>query len=289
MFVRLAIALVLMLAAPARALTIVGYDPAVNDRFASGYSGTPVENTSPTFLGAGFDLSGVGWNTANSMQSFAMISDEYFVYSNHYAPGSTLSFFSPTLGTVVEYAVGSTYQFTYNGETSDFAIGRLSTPLDSAHGITSYAILDLAQASDYIGLTALVYGHGGSTTSSPRLASSTVDFALTYDLSGPEADDSIGIAYEYNSGQPGDFMFEAGDSSSPSFTVWGGQLVLIGTHSAISTEGTPYSIDNLIAAYTDQMSAQGIAFGTVPEPSRSVLLLLGACALLLRRHRAPQA
>jgi hypothetical protein len=35
------------------------------------------------------------------------------------------------------------------------------------------------------------------------------------------------------------------------------------------------------------METVGIDFSVVPEPSRFLLLLLGACALLRRRHRAP--
>jgi hypothetical protein len=67
------------------------------------------------------------------------------------------------------------------------------------------------------------------------------------------------------------------------------QLALVGTHSVTGTiSSTDYSVDNLIAAYTDQMTTQGIDFTSVPEPSRLMLLLIGACALLRRRQRAPQ-
>ena len=84
-------------------------------------------------------------------------------------------------------------------------------------------------------------------------------------------------------------MFEGGDSSSPTFIPWHGSLALVGTHSVTGTiSGTPYSIDNFIPIYLDQMDTFGIEFSVVPEPSRFLLLLLGACALLRRRHRAPR-
>lgn len=67
---------------------------------------------------------------------------------------------------------------------------------------------------------------------------------------------------------------------------WNGQLALVGVHSALGNIGpTTYSIDNLIAAYTEQMTTQGIAFTAVPEPARGLLMLLGTCACTLRRRR----
>lgn len=278
----------LLAASTARALTIVGYDSATNDRFSSGYASSPVVNTSPSFLGAGYDLSGVGWNPGNTSQSFAMISDQFFVYANHYAPGSTMSFFSQALGSVVNYGVSATtHHFIFNGQTSDFAIGSLSTALNPAHGLASYPVLDLPFTSDYLGLPTLIYGHGSN---GPRLGANTVDVVLPYNFpNGGSSSDSYGIGYAYNSGLTGDSKFESGDSSSPTFVPWHGSLALLGTHSVVGTiSSVEYSVDNLIAVYLDQMTAQGIDFTAVPEPSRALLLLLGACALLRRRHRAPR-
>lgn len=278
---------VILLSAPAvSALTIVGYDPATNDRFASGYPSSPVENTSASFLGDGYDLSGVGWSSTDSTRSFAMISDEYFVYANHHGPGAALNFYSPTLGTVVSYGVAAAYNFTFNGQTSDFAVGRLSSALDPAQGIASYPILDLPFTADYLGLSALLYGNGPG---GPRLGVNTADIVLPYNFPEGSGNDSYGIGYSYNSSLSGDSKFESGDSSSPTFTVWNGSLALLGTHSVVGTIGlTEYSVDNLIAVYLDQMTTQGIDFSVVPEPSRVLFLFAGACALLWRRHRAPR-
>jgi hypothetical protein len=270
----------------ARALTIVGYDAATNDRFASGYPLSPVENVSASFLGSGYDLSGVGWNPANTSQSFAMISDEFFVYSTHYSPGSQISFYSAAQGSVVTYGVdATTYHFTYNGEISDFAIGRLSSALNPADGIAAYEILDLSTIESYLGLPVLLYGHGAN---GPRLGANVIDAYADYNFpNGGTTSDSYGIGYSYVSGQNGESKFESGDSGSPTFVPWNGRLALLGTHSVIGTLGdVEYSIDNFIPIYLDQMTTQGIEFAVVPEPSRFVLLLTGACALLRRRHRA---
>jgi hypothetical protein len=279
---------VLLTATAARALTIVGYDSATNDRFSSGYPLSPVVNTSVSFLGNGYNLSGVGWNSGNATQSFAMISNQYFVYANHYAPGPTMSFHSPTLGSVVSYTVSATrYNFTFNNQTSDFAIGKLSTEINPEHGITSYPILELPTLSSYLNLPVLTYGHGPN---GPRLGANTVDLLLPYNFpNGGTVNDSYGIGYAYNSGQSGDSKFEGGDSSSPTFIPWYGTLALVGTHSVVGTiEPTEYSVDNFIPVYLSQMGAQDIDFSVVPEPSRTMLLLLGACAVLRRRHRAPR-
>ena len=49
--------------APAVAITINDSTAARNDRFASGYPNGPlVPNTDPSFIGLGYDWSGVGWN-----------------------------------------------------------------------------------------------------------------------------------------------------------------------------------------------------------------------------------
>ncbi len=276
----------------ANGLTIVGFDAATNDRFASGYPSSPVANTSASFLGNGYDLSGVGWNPDLATQSFAMISDRYFVYSTHYGPGSTIDFLSPKLGRVVSYGVSAiNYAFTFNGQTSDFHVGMISDQdgLNPAHGIASYPILDLPTIESYLGLPVLIYGHGGGVNSSTRLGANVVDAYGAYDLNNDSTDDNYGIGYSYQPTQNGDFLFQSGDSTSPTFVPWNGSLALLGTHSAVGTiDGTYYSIDNLIAVYLDQMATQGIDFSVVPEPSRALLLLLGACALLRRRHRAPR-
>lgn len=285
-FIRLIYALILLLAATtASALTIVGYDSATNDRFSSGYASSPVENTSLSFLGNGYDLSGVGWSSTDSTRSFAMISDQYFVFANHHAPGAAMNFYSPTLDTVVSYGVSNTYNFTYNGQTSDFAVGRLVSALNPAHGITSYPILYAPTLESYLGLPVLMYGNG---VGGPRLGANVVDLYGSYSLNGGTLN-NIGIGYSYNSSLSGDSVLQSGDSSSPTFVPWNGALTLVGTHSGVAQDSS-YSVDNFIPYYLLQMINQGIPFSyvVVPEPSRAMLLLLGACTLLRRRHRAPR-
>lgn len=267
----------------ARAVTINGYTSAQHDRFASGWSSAPVPNPSPTFVGSGYNWSGVGWDAGTLNRNIAMISPDYFVFAHHYQPGTTINFFSPTLSAVVSYSwtpvIGTTrFRFDHptTGQAGDFAIGKLSTPLDPGHGIAYYPILDLPTLSSYVGLPLFSYGFGGSGGSSgPRIGVNTIDGFADLDLYNPPSTspstgdgtaDTVTV-YHIDKGNPGNSRYQSGDSSGPLFVPWGGSLAIIGTHSAIGTDssGNFYNFDNFIPAYLDQMTARGISFTTVPE------------------------
>lgn len=281
-------------------VTIIGHNSAQFDRFSSGYSSAPVPNASPLFIGASYDLSGVGWSDANPMQSITMINDQYFMGAAHFmpSPGSTIKFYSPALAAVVSYTVDN-FLFqagpipTLTFAQGDLAIRRLTTVINPAHGIASYPILDLASTNDYLGLPLLVYGHGGAVTNSPRLGTNTLNGFYTIDLNNNTIDDSFDFSYDYNTvtGPVGETYLQGGDSGSPTFASWNGQLALVGTHSAIGkiNDDDPYfsSFDNFAAIYLDQIAAANISFTSVPEPSRTLLLLIALCSLVFIRRRCP--
>lgn len=275
----------------ARAVSIVNYNAAVNDRFASGYPTTPTANGSVNFVGAGLDWSGVGWDSALPSRSVAMISDQYFVFANHYQPGSTIQFLSPILGTVVSYSVQSATRLNspVNGQPSDFSIGKLTTPLNPAHGIAVYPVLDLPTLNDYLGVQVMIYGHGGiAGTNSPRIGLNEIDDFFHFDLNGHLLDNSFFAVYDFDTGSTGQAQFEGGDSGSPTFAYLYGQLALVGTHSGTAVDGgTSYSLDNFIPVYLSQLNTLGVNFTVtnVPEPARAVLMLAGAAALAMRRRR----
>ncbi|MFN7563913.1 MAG: PEP-CTERM sorting domain-containing protein [Prosthecobacter sp.] len=292
-----AASLALMLTcASTQALTIVGYDANTNNRFASGYPTAPVPNSSLSFIGAGMDWSGVGWDAGLSTRSVAMISDQYFVFASHYTPGSTIQFLSPTLlaanpgnpaAAVVSYTVQSTTRLVspISGMPGDFSIGRLTTPLNAGHGIAAYPVLALGSLTNYIGLQVLMYGHNDTTTNSTIIGTNTISAFYHYDLYGGDGiNDTFAAGYTFEPASPGDSQFESGDSGSPTFAFYQGRLALVGTHSAIATiSGTQWSFDNFIPVYLDQLQALNVAFTTVPEPSRMLLMIAGLFALLRRR------
>jgi V8-like Glu-specific endopeptidase len=288
----------MLICASAQALTVVGYDANTNNRFASGYPTAPVPNGSTSFIGAGMDWSGVGWDAGLSTRSVTMISDQYFVFAAHYAPGTTIQFLSPTLlaanpgnpaAALVSYTVQSTTQLVspISGMPGDFSIGKLTTPLNVGHGIATYPVLAFDSITDYVGLQVLMYGHNDATTNSTIIGTNTISAFYHYDLhSGDSIDDTFAAGYTFEPASNGDSQFEGGDSGSPTFAFYQGRLALVGTHSAIATiSGTQWSFDNFIPVYLDQLQALNVAFTTVPEPSRMLLMLIAAAAGMRRRRR----
>jgi hypothetical protein len=287
----------------AQAVTIIGYNATTHDRFSSGYATAPVPNASGSFIGAGLDFSGVGWNPALTTQSFTMISDEYFVFSSHYAPGSSISFFSPTLyaanpgnpaSAIVTYSVSGVrhrLNSPITGRPSDFSVGKLSTAISAAHGIGAYPILQYPSTADYLGLPLVVYGHGGlSTSNSPRIGTNTLDGFIHYDLNNDTIDETFAFGFSASASPTGEARLQGGDSGSPSFTVFNGSLALLGTHSAIGTiSGVDYSFDNFVPIYLSQMAPLGIEFSVVPEPSRALLLMFGLLVVLTGRQTSARS
>lgn len=300
----------LALAKGAHALVIASFNPGVNDRFGSGFPSAPAPNTSPSFLGAGHDLSGIGWNPGYPQQNIAMISDRYFVQANHASAGATLSFFSPVLhaanpgnpaAAIVTYAVDTAYSFRPLSEAlglqGDLSIGRLSsTALNlvtgtAAMGITHYPVLDLTTHAAYLNLPLLVYGHGGSPAVSPRLGTNDLDSFFPLDLYGDDGiDESFTFGYSDSGAPATEAALASADSGGPTFTAWNGRLAILGIHSATGTVGSVfYSADSFIPDYLDSMGSNGVPFDAVPEPSRWVACALGLALMLLRRSRHPAA
>lgn len=276
----------LCLTASAHAITIVGYNPDLHDRFDSGFPSAPVINSSAGSVAASYDLSGVGWDTALPTRAITMISDQYFVYSAHYGIGSEVSFVTAD-GTVLTYTVDTSYTFEPTAEIADalgdLRIGRLTTTVSSS--IASYAILDLGDTSEYQGLSLLVYGHGDGTEQttapwySPRIGTNTSEGLVDVNLGGGVI--KKGLVYDQDS-SIGEALLQAGDSGSPTFTVVDGQLVLVGIHYGV---GGTTSVDDLIALYLDSMASSGIEFSTVPEPRIVVLVFFAFVAIATQRRR----
>lgn len=270
----------LLLTTAAHAVTIVGYDAALHDRFASGYPTTPVVNSSAGYVGAGYDFSGIGWSTTETQKSITMINDQYFVYSGHYPIGSTVSFLGSD-SQVYTYTVDTSYSFAPTGELSDalgdLRIGRLTTSVSPT--IASYAIFDSSDYDDFSGLPLLVYGHGSG--GSPRIGTN-----ISEGLVDVEVETGVfkkGLVWDQDPAL-GEALLESGDSGSPTFAIYNGQLVLLGTHYGV---GGTTSVDDLLALYLDSLAAAGIPFSTVPEPGKVAFLLLALGSIGMRRKRHP--
>ena len=238
---------------PATALDVTGYSPTVNDRFTGGFPTNPVPNTDPSFVGAGYDWSGVGWSTtiyaASSYKGLGLLSPLHFLTAQHYENGGLL-----TQGVTVRGKDGTLASGTNTGidnlgygivvtnggvTAPDLAIGTLAAQITAPSNMARNAVLDLNSSSasptyaNYTGLSALVYGRGAVTNGSPRAGTAIIDMAGT-----ATADPKSSIALTLRSGTPSVQLVE-GDSGSPFLVGWtnpngGEELTVIGLNSAVS-------------------------------------------------------
>jgi len=262
----------------AQALDISGYDANLYDRFVAGTYGTDNPVANPNFIGASYDWSGVGWQTDCIGRSVAMVSAQNFVCANHYRVpvGSTVSFFNAD-GQLKTYTVQgySTFDFqlTQNGNPifdsdgnpymciPDLALGWFTEAISDSDGITHYSVLDADDYSTswfdtgwYVGKDILSYGW---TAKAGNNTIDSVTGVATTGMSSPSNHTTVAeYSYDRNNDPQGQAGAQGGDSGSPSFIVWDGQLTVAGTHFAV-TNGTDAwnTYDSLVAAYAEDIDA----------------------------------
>jgi len=272
-----ALALLLIGSSVLPALQVTGYSSAANDRFQSGFPGSPVANTDPAFIGLDYDWSGVGWDATNGAKGFGFLSPQHYLVASHYGGATSLAV-SPANGSVVlgaEASVENTGIVTFtnsdNSTVMDLSLGTLAAPVGSAP-LPRYGILDLNASSttdspaSYNTLPVFLYGRGPDGSYSPRVAATTI--AGTYNsINGGAASFFITTRT--------DVQLEGGDSGSPAFAAWvnpngGNELALLGNNYAISDTynfinflGTAVAINSL----NSLMTPEGFALKIVGEPA----------------------
>ncbi|MGO9111564.1 MAG: autotransporter-associated beta strand repeat-containing protein [Thermoguttaceae bacterium] len=244
---RVAIAWILVLwSTPAPAIQINDFTAARNDRFASGYvftsgtlTGTPVGNLDPSFIGLGYDWSGVGWVADSAYTpyvSYALLTPRQMLVANHYSP---LKLSAPNIQFVS--AAGQVTNATVQSEpgahsvsptfASDMATAQFSSAIPQSAGITTYSILFQGyNPSTYAGFNLLSYGWTAEIGWN-QIAS--VNTGTAYNWGTPFTPDSA--YYEnflYDTTTPDRTQLEGNDSGSPSFIVTGspGVMYLAGAH-----------------------------------------------------------
>jgi hypothetical protein len=298
------------------ALVLVGLlaGVALGDQFlqgiGDGYNMSPTNDrfyvgADKAFIGAGMDLSGVGLSSGGSWAT--MISPQYFIsaYHDHPTAGQTVTFYQgdTTAGGGYTFTVDPTYIATsYNGSPSDVYIGKLTTPIPASDHIASYPVLQLPSNNSYIGMTVYTYGYPN------RLGTNVISNVGTYTEAG---ESQTGMFYNYDSsGGLSESYLMGGDSGGPSFSVYNGQLMLMGEHfSNWGTSGLPgapgnvwpttgdgswWSVDGFLPSYVSQIDAslpadQQIAtVQPVPEPitMTSLALAMGGLGAYLKRRKA---
>jgi hypothetical protein len=269
-------------AGPARALDVVGYTSAANDRFASGFPTAPVPNTSGSFIGLDYDWSGVGWSGADGTKGFGFVSPRHYLVATHYGGAATIRLRSSdgTLLTGTQQGVAQTGFGLTSGAllpNPDLSLGTLTAPLADFRNVARYAVLDLNASSstdslaNYTNQPLIVYGRGVNGSSSPRVANSSIDSASSTAYQNPNNGYMITKTTTYT--------LQGGDSGSPAFITWtnpngGSELTIIGNNAAVDTTNGN-NLQNFIgrAAIMNQlntmMNPDGFALRIVGNPSNT--------------------
>ena len=232
-------------------LVIFNESAAANNRFSSGYPSAPVPNTSSSFVGKGYDFSGVGWSALDSKQSVTMVSAQYFVAAAHHEVpvGSTLVFQNRT-GQLKSYTVAGYDQTQYgNGKGSDLALGHLSAPIPASDSITSYPILSLPNEQAYLNLPLLIYGW---------FALVGIDTVDSFTDHSETASDQTRVLVTKFQQITNDAQVESGDSGSPTFVPLNGALTLVAIHYAVNGG---LDFDTFIPFYVPQVNKAMAATG----------------------------
>lgn len=231
--------LALLACGRAAAISIVDYDPAVNDRFTGGFPASPTANADPAYPSLAYDLDGVGWSAADPTKGFGFLSPLHYLVASHYGGAATINVAGAdgAVATAAQEAVVPT-GLGFSSSGGDISVGRLTAPLPPAVGLPRYSVLDLNSTSTtdtlsaYAGRPLLVYGRGayGSPPGSPRVVDATLLSASSTTYGAPNNG--------YMLTNDATFLLEVGDSGSPVFarvTNADGRpdLAIIGTHSAV--------------------------------------------------------
>lgn len=288
------------------------------DRFTSGFPTAPVVNTSPSFIGAGTNLSGVGWWSGDPRFHVTMISPRHYIAAAHvnYGANAQFNFYDAPNNAVRTVTTQFTRRMTttfVNPNTSmvqtlpsDVILGTLTEPIPASFNITSYPIAT-GTNPQFIGLPLTAHGsnanYGAGNMTHVGTNNVSAIGAVSFDNFMTEA--NIGYTYAYNPsvGTPNEIYLIDGDSGGPSFFRYGAEYALMGGHYAVSNATLnpnpgDVSIDTFLPFYagqiagfmlqdTDAANPGGYVLQTVtvPEPGSLTLLAVAGGAWVIRRRR----
>ena len=252
----LLLAPLLFSAAVVYALDVAGYDPAVNDRFASGYPDAPVPNANPKFIGKDFDWSGVGWWKKDPQYSVTLLSSKNFASTKHMEPqtGDVITFFGRD-GHLHDYHVAKLQLVslgTQNGQPvyADTAVGTFAETVAYDDQIAHYPVAFSSKGLEtFIGKQILTYGHMA------RIGTNEIVEGIMLENVASEYN------FDTNGLTAGMAKSESGDSGSPSFLVINGKLALVGTHWKIDTDSM---VSGIIPGMNAAMAADGARVEVLP-------------------------
>ncbi|MEO6848463.1 MAG: autotransporter-associated beta strand repeat-containing protein, partial [Chthoniobacterales bacterium] len=262
----------------AHALTIQGYTPEADNRFSSGFSSAPIANADPSYIGAGYDLSGVGWlansGVTNRLENVTMITPVNFA-----AGGLTISVgdqfnFASSTGQVLTATTGAINSSLMNSN----AMGTFTQAFTPDQNVTVYRFLDVATRT-YTGMDMLIYGSQadnagpriGNAVSQADTPASRVTWAGTGQVNGAITAESG------DNGSPGFFKYTAPDGTT--------SLMLAGTSQGgnLLASWIPRSSNNPMAGFNSIAAASGYAlkwtiYDNPADPTRTAPVWTGGAA-----------
>jgi autotransporter-associated beta strand protein len=249
-------ALLLIPANIASGITIANESPEVNYRFSSGFrTADPLQNTNPSFVAAGYDLSGIGWwNQPGDQQRVkhtTLIAPIFSANAAHYpfAVGNTVEFLSTT-GDLVTNEVA--FRSTAWGDVS---ITRYANAFTPEENVSVVRILDIASLN-YANQPVLVAGSQGIAV--PGGALIGTEFATAAVSASSGATFSSFVTNSQNSSYS--FIgLQSGDSGSPVLIPYDGQLTLLSTVTGAGGGGPTYTPSSQTVAVNNVLSAYGYA------------------------------
>jgi len=286
------------------AATILGYDPALHERYLNGAP-------NPNFIVDEADISGVSGRPESTADTAVLISPLHVVTARHL--GTPTVRFRTSSGTFKTYSVASGFEdLTTNlggGMTSvsDIRIYRLSAPIPVADGVTPMSIFD-GDALDLVGQQIFSFGRG----SQPGLSmgqSTQAGLNVVRDIllvQGPSSSTTIATSFTYDT-DPNNALFDGvgvgetqlldGDSGRPTLIQIGDDVALLGPNLGVDPDGqlydglytnfasllTPYLPEIRSIVETDGYTISTLSF--VPEPSSFALLTIAGVGWFGRRRR----
>ena len=245
------------------------------DRFSSGFgttlysSGTPAPNTNSSYIGLGYDLSGVGWlqgtgltagYDARRVQSVTMITPLNFAIAAHY---SNFAYFQSD---PVDFANSQGSSLSANAVSTttlgvaDFAIGTLAQPFAANQDVAVYRVLDVA-SHDYNNLPAVVYG-SQLDNNGPTIGNALMAGSGGYDWQPPANPTVVGQAAYWQGGDSGSPLFipyKAPGSSNTQLTFAGTCWTANSVNSYLPSTGYFGSVADTVGLVNSAIQSEGYA------------------------------
>ncbi len=236
-------------------ITIYDESPEVNYRFSSGFrTDHPIQNTSPLFIAAGYDLSPIGWwskpGDAERVKHTTLVAPLFSANATHYPffAGDTVEFLS-TSGTLVTNQVATSMP-----ASGDASFTRYTRAFTAADNVSIMRILD--GSGNYIGMPVLVAGSQGNAK--PGGVNIGTEFA-TARVQWAFGNGSAMFTNHSSDPELTLLGLQAGDSGGPVLLPYNGQLTLFSTITTASASGVSYIPTDITPTLNAVLSPYGYA------------------------------